>query len=250
MASDIVNAAHTDLNRHASMLGVIGSLGTADVKGSALTLPIGVNPLNGAMYVGGSVTIVNGTADANVEARKQTPTGNALNVQIGPGDPIHNIPVVMDFEHHQIHEGETYKAEYADTGLDTNTVKFGFTAGSYSNQINAPHMVVGVDIYNGAALVQIYEGGTIAGGTALSIYNRNRASTETPTSSVKVGITSTNGTLIDSFYVGAGKGNAASGRPASEWVLKSQTIYRVDVTGQAVNTDSITSFNWYEDLGI
>lgn len=51
MASDIVNAAHTDLNRHASLIGVIGTLGTADVKGSALTLPIGVNPDNGAMYV-------------------------------------------------------------------------------------------------------------------------------------------------------------------------------------------------------
>jgi hypothetical protein len=25
---------------------------------------------------------------ARVEPRKQTPTGNALNVQIGPGDPI------------------------------------------------------------------------------------------------------------------------------------------------------------------
>ncbi len=32
---------------------------------------------------------------AAVEARKQTPTGNALNVQIGPGDPISNIPVVV-----------------------------------------------------------------------------------------------------------------------------------------------------------
>lgn len=42
-----------------------------------------------------------------VEPRSQTPTGNALNVQIGPGDPISNIPVVMDFEHHQVHEGET-----------------------------------------------------------------------------------------------------------------------------------------------
>lgn len=45
---------------------------------------------------------------ASVEARKQTPTGNALNVQIGPGDVISNIPVVMDFGQHQIHEGESH----------------------------------------------------------------------------------------------------------------------------------------------
>ncbi len=31
---------------------------------------------------------------ASVEARTTTPTGNALNVQIGPGDPISNMPVV------------------------------------------------------------------------------------------------------------------------------------------------------------
>ena len=31
---------------------------------------------------------------ARVEACTQTPTSNALNVQIGPGDPISNIPCV------------------------------------------------------------------------------------------------------------------------------------------------------------
>ena len=34
---------------------------------------------------------------AAVEARKQTPTGNALNVQIGPGDPVQvGILVIED----------------------------------------------------------------------------------------------------------------------------------------------------------
>ena len=46
------NAAHSDNeNQVFSMLGVQGTLGTADIQGSAPTLPIGVNPLNGALYV-------------------------------------------------------------------------------------------------------------------------------------------------------------------------------------------------------
>ena len=44
---------------------------------------------------------------ASVEARKQTPTGNVMNVQIGPGDVISNIPVVMDFGQHQVPGGTT-----------------------------------------------------------------------------------------------------------------------------------------------
>lgn len=50
--SEVVNAAHNDgQNQAYSIIGVIGTLGTADVKGTAQTLPIGVNPTTGAMYV-------------------------------------------------------------------------------------------------------------------------------------------------------------------------------------------------------
>ena len=50
--SSQVNAAHGDnQTRNWSILGVIGTLGTADVKGSANTLPFSVNPTTGAAYV-------------------------------------------------------------------------------------------------------------------------------------------------------------------------------------------------------
>ncbi len=45
------NDSHLDGNRQATGIGVIGTLGTADVKGSALTLPIAVDPTTGAQYV-------------------------------------------------------------------------------------------------------------------------------------------------------------------------------------------------------
>jgi hypothetical protein len=190
-------------------------------------------------------------AMASVEARKQTPTGNALNVQIGPGDVISNIPVFIDFDHHQLHEGETHKAEEVNLTLGTGTVKYGITVPVFANPINGPHMVVSVDTYDGAALIQIYEGATFSGGTAMATVNRNRNSSATVAATTfKTGVTSTNGTLIDSFFVGGGVKTSGVNRQASEWILKSNTIYRVDVIGLGASTDVIVAFDFYEDLGV
>jgi hypothetical protein len=92
-----------------------------------------------------------------VEDRKQTPTGKALNVQIGPGDVVSNIPVIIDFDHHQVHEGETYKALGALTTINTNTLKFAISVPVFPNPIQGPHMVVMADTYNGSVRVDIYE---------------------------------------------------------------------------------------------
>ncbi len=57
------NSGHQDANQNYSVIGVQGTLGTADIEGSAPTLPIGVNPATGAMYVhdlaggGGGTTV-------------------------------------------------------------------------------------------------------------------------------------------------------------------------------------------------
>lgn len=45
------NSAHTDANQNFSIIGVIGTLGTADARGTALTLPVAIDPSTGAMYV-------------------------------------------------------------------------------------------------------------------------------------------------------------------------------------------------------
>lgn len=202
-------------------------------------------------YLKNSIVIDKTTGlDASVEARKQTPTGNALNVQIGPGDVVSNIPVVMDFEHHQVHEGETYQGDDLQTGLGAGTVKYSITVPTFATTIQAPHMIVGTSVYNGTVLVQIYESATFTGGSTVNIYNRNRNSATTAGTTIKTGVTSTNGTLIASFYAGAGKSSSGSSRASSEWVLKSNTIYRVDIIGQAAGTACITQFDWYEDLGV
>lgn len=65
------HVAHFDGNQVPTMMGVVGTLGTSDLAGTANPLPIGVNPTTGAMYVqdlsGASgtsnVSVLNGTID-------------------------------------------------------------------------------------------------------------------------------------------------------------------------------------------
>jgi hypothetical protein len=71
MGGSATNAGHYDQNQNASLIGVIGTLGTADQQGTALTLPYGIDPTTGAMYTielgtasgggGSNVNIITGT---------------------------------------------------------------------------------------------------------------------------------------------------------------------------------------------
>lgn len=186
----------------------------------------------------------------SIESRKQTPTGNALNVQIGPGDVISNIPVTIDFDHHQIHEGETYKVCSLATTIGTNTVKYGISVPTIAPSINGPHMIIGTDVYNGSVRVDLYAETTLSGGVTMASYNRNRNVTNVSKTAILANVTAVNGTLINSFYAGAGSKSAANNRAQTEWVLKSAANYRVDVVGLSASTDYIQNFDWYEDLGV
>jgi hypothetical protein len=199
----------------------------------------------------GAVTLKDSAsaAQAGVGPRVQTPTGNVLQVQIGPGDIISSIPVVMDFDNHQIHEGESHHTFDDQPSLGTGTVKYAVTVPVFANTIQAPHMIIEADIYNGAAKVIMYEGATFTGGSDLTVKNKNRNSAVAPKATLKTGVASANGTIIDVFYAGGGNRIAGNNRANSEWVLKSNTIYRFDVIGQTAGTAAVISFEWYEDLG-
>jgi hypothetical protein len=185
------------------------------------------------------------------ETRKQTPTKTqAINVIIGPGDIISNIPVVMDFIQHQIHEGESHHAIDQQLTLNASTIKYGITVATYATTIQAPHFTMEVDSYDGWARVDIYEGATFTGGTLLTKYNKNRNSAITDGTTITSGVTSTDGTLIDSFFVGGGVKAVGRQGTRDEWVLKSNTIYRVDVIGGVNPTSAVISFEYYADKGV
>lgn len=170
----------------------------------------------------------------------------------GPTDPISAIPVFIDFGHHQRHEGETHRYQYIDAGLDTNTVKFALVVpNTYTNTIRAPHLLIHCSVYNGSARVDLYEGATYTGGSAMTTYNVNRNSATVPGMTGAYGVTSSNGTLLPfSFFTGAGLRSGGETRSSEEVELKVNTTYRIDLTGLAAGTDAMLTLEWYEDLGV
>jgi hypothetical protein len=54
------------------------------------------------------VSLIPRSITAAVAARPISGT-KALAVSIGPTDPISDIPVMMPYDHHQLHEGELFR---------------------------------------------------------------------------------------------------------------------------------------------
>ncbi len=185
----------------------------------------------------------------SIEERKHMPTGKAMNVQIGPGDLLSNVPVVIEVEHHQVHEGETYKALNKQNTLGTNTVKYAIITGKSDDLAKTPHMKFSLYVYDGIIEVILYKSATYSGGTPLVINNRNLNSSNVPLASIKVGVTSTDGSIIDDLFYGSTKSGSEQ-RGATEWVLAPESVYRVDLIGLVSGTKSIIHFDWYEDTGI
>lgn len=176
-----------------------------------------------------------------------------LHVAIGPYDPISRIPVVVDFAHHQIHEGEAYTCSLLVSALANNASKdIRMTVGSATPTTRTPHLVAQV-VADGAAEVYLYEGGTVTGGTALPAYNHNRNSTNVP--GMVVAENPTVSALGSAIWVGLLTGSkqssGSSDRALDEWDLKASTTYLLRVTSTAAaGIKAVVRMNWYEDLGV
>ena len=192
---------------------------------------------------------------ASVEARKNTPTGNALNVQIGPGDPISNVPVVIEYDHHQVHEGEQHGYSNLTNSLASGSSKdFRINVPATLDTVyEAPHMIFEV-ITTLEAEAYIYEGMTYAvgnGGTVRTSHNRNRLGTPV-TAATKIYEDTTPDTLGTNLWIGlTGSANraGAQGRSLTEWILKPGD-YLFRVTSRAAGCKVLIRFEWYEDLGV
>ena len=182
--------------------------------------------------------------------RSQTPTGNVIQVQIGPGDIISSIPITMDFAQHQIHEGEQHSYGYYATSV--STISFALTVPVYANTIQAPHLIMHADVYEGSAEISLWEGITYTGGSAVTIYNRNRNSLTTPGMTIKSGVTITGaGTRLPySAFISGSVKSAGASRGIDEVVLKSNTVYGVIFEEITAVSRVILHFEWYEDLGV
>lgn len=199
-----------------------------------------------------------GQSVAAVGARTQTPEGNALQVQIGPGDPISNLPVMVLLEHHQIHEGETWDYVYINTA-QTGTKDFRIVVPAVTPTTRTPHVVAEVLCDSTLTRTYWYEGTTwTAGGVddSANIFNRNRNVAGSPGTKIYIAggtalTVNTLGTLFTQGILFAGKNAAAvaESRSATEWDLKASTEYLFRVTVAASSNLSVR-FSFYEDGGV
>lgn len=223
--SETVNAAHGDnQTRHFTDIGVIGTLGTADVKGSANTLPFSVNPDNGAVYS----AIVN------------------------PIDDVSGAVTTIDFAHHEVHDGDHFFVDgFGTVGVGTS---IDFTIVT-PNTTRWSHMLFNIETTQPTE-IYIYEANNLGtGGTAATPINNNRNSLGTSTLVIKQGQTvGTLGTLLSSKAVGApgvaGKSSGGMASRVDEMILKQNSNYLYRITSRGgTNIISYQGY-WYEHTSI
>lgn len=160
-------------------------------------------------------------------------------------DPFDNF-VQMTYPHAAVHRDTISNANHY-TAAGTSDVLFLFTSGS-ELQVHLEYMVTG----GGAIQALFYESPTVTtAGTAITLSRLNRETDKTTESSVTVGGTVSNyGTLLKHQYNGGSGGGAnlrggAAVHDDAEWVLKSDTVYCL----QIIRDDSApvsVEMEWYE----
>ena len=198
----------------------------------------------------GSIPYVNLDGAEPVAAEWTGRTG--IPVLIGPTDPISDLPVFVDFDHHQNHEGEAYQYTYYNASLN-GTVDLRLVVPAYAVPIRAPHMTLEL-ICDTNSNLYLYESPTVdAAGTAVTtIRNRNRIGTpNTPGMAIHTGATYTGtGTELAHYLtIASAKANINSDSSKSEWILKPSTEYLVRLVTTSASIVMLR-INWYEDLGV
>ena len=197
-------------------------------------------------------------AEASIGPREQTPTGNAIQVQIGPGDVISNLPVVIEYDHHQIHEGESFEYFWYSAALN-GTRNFRFSVPNVPATTRTPHMIAEVVSDSSLTNLYWYEGVTwTTGGNndSANIQNRNRNQQGITTATMVVytsGTLALNPTTVGTnFWQGVlfvNKNSASvESRGLSEWDLKASTEYMFRII-TADSSHVLARFYWYEDRG-
>ena len=157
----------------------------------------------------------------------------------------------IEYEHHEIHDGDSFYAEIYDATLDTGNVLIMLI--TTPNTLEYAHMRTMIQVSN-AATVLFYEGTTVlAEGGAVTENNRDRNSAHSATVVVTEKPTITaNGTLLQTSYVGtAGKyGVGGTDSALNEWILKANEKYLLVLTSRADGNLGVVGINWYEHTNL
>ena len=171
-----VNASHWDANQNPSITGVIGTLGTADVGGTSLTLPIGVDPSTGALYVnnlgasssgGSNVNVFTGTQQTlgtvgtvlgigGTVAVSGASSGTYVNIATGSQQTLGTVGTVLGI-------GGTVAVSGASSGTNVNVVTGTLNVGTVA--VTTGTMVGPVASGGSETGAPVPVGGTDSGGT-------------------------------------------------------------------------------------
>ena len=160
-------------------------------------------------------------------------------------DSVTSIPVVMDYNHYKIHEGEIYTTSYYWTALADagSAMMHGSIPAGFE-----PHGEFAVNI-GGNCKFEIVEGGTLTGGTALDAFNRNRNAAVLSVGTIAYHSgTIAGGSVIYTAYEPGGEKNFATGngsREESEWIFKEgvlTTFRATNISGGAINLSMNCTF--------
>lgn len=226
-----------------------------DATISALPLPSGAasaaNQTNGAQQT----QITDGANVAAVIAGSNTGV-KGLRVYGGPTDPISDIPVMLDYSHHQNHEGESYQWLFFGA-VNAGTKDVRISVPNLTATTRTPHVLFEVISDNTTATISLYEGTTwTAAGQddSANIRNRNRNSANTPGTKIYVSgapalTPNALGTLLSVSYLFTSKASINIDQVLSEWILKTSTeyLFRVVTVG---NGTVLIRVHFYEDLGV
>ena len=175
---------------------------------------------------------------------------DAGGTRAGVDDIVHSLQVISVL-HHEIHEGNTFFASFktvdATPIADDAALIFAITTGTKTLHF------VSNGASGGDAEKEILEGATITGGTATTVFNRDRTSTAvTNVAAVVLNPTvNTDGTRIDHQFIPGGTGGqtvGGSSGPRHEWIFKPSTIYVVRLTNRAGTAQPASlAVEWYEE---
>lgn len=176
--------------------------------------------------------------------------GNIVSVLV---DHFTNFLICITGDHAYTHKGMAYSVTNFDSALGAGSATKLTLLTPESNFIHLRLPTVSTS--GDKVTVDLYEGSSgNSGGTPATPTNRNRNSSNTSACTIKTGVTvSTNGTLIDKFYVGGGTGvgsfrSGSESGDVDEIVLKSNTLYTVVVTnGSPSENNILTKLKWYEE---
>ena len=155
---------------------------------------------------------------------------------------------VIDYAHHEIHEGKHFKAGFQDIAMATNDVIELLLVTNSSKDV--AHFVMTAQA-TGAVVVQLFRSPTSsANGTLVSILNRNENSENTSEMLVyHTPTTSADGTKISEKWVGnEGFKETIGGsqRGNSEIILKKDTKYLIRLTAVSDGIKGAIGADWYE----